>query len=68
MMAVEGRGSACGAYEAVSMLTAVLSVTKSMNVKNEALVRTDVSVERSAFFIRAGRINELGTTLAITDN
>jgi hypothetical protein len=31
-----------------------------------ALVRTDVSEELSAFFIRLTRIGELGTTLAVT--
>jgi hypothetical protein len=33
-----------------------------------ALVRTDVSEELSASFIRATRIGELGTTLAVTSN
>jgi hypothetical protein len=33
-----------------------------------ALVRTDVSEELSASFIRVTRIGELGTTLAITSN
>jgi hypothetical protein len=33
-----------------------------------ALVRTDVSEERSAAIIRVTRISELGTTLAITSN
>jgi hypothetical protein len=33
-----------------------------------ALVRTDVSEERSASFIRVTRIGELGATLAITSN
>jgi hypothetical protein len=33
-----------------------------------ALVRTDVSDELSASFIRATRIDELGTTLAVTSN
>jgi hypothetical protein len=31
-----------------------------------ALVRTDVSEEHSAFIIRLTRIDELGTTLAVT--
>jgi hypothetical protein len=34
----------------------------------EALVRTDVSEELSASFIRVTRIGELGTTLAVTSN
>jgi hypothetical protein len=33
-----------------------------------ALVRTDVSVELSASFIRVARIAELGTALAVTSN
>jgi hypothetical protein len=33
-----------------------------------ALVRTDVSEELSAAFIRVTRIGELGTTLAATSN
>jgi hypothetical protein len=32
------------------------------------LVRTDVSEERSASFIRVTRIGELGTMLAVTSN
>jgi hypothetical protein len=33
-----------------------------------AIVRTDVSEELSASFIRLTRIGELGTTLAVTSN
>jgi hypothetical protein len=33
-----------------------------------ALVRTDVSEDRSAFIIRVTRIGELGATLAVTNN
>jgi hypothetical protein len=33
-----------------------------------ALVRTDVSEKRNAFFIRMTRIGELGTTLAVSSN
>jgi hypothetical protein len=33
-----------------------------------ALVRTDVSEERSVSFIRVTRIGDLGTTLAVTSN
>jgi hypothetical protein len=33
-----------------------------------ALVRTDVSEELRAFFIRVTRIGELGTALAVTSN
>jgi hypothetical protein len=35
-------------------------------LRHVALVRTDVSEERSASFIRVTRIGELGTTLAVT--
>jgi hypothetical protein len=37
-------------------------------LRRVALVRTDVSEEPSASFIRATRIGELGTTLAVTSN
>jgi hypothetical protein len=37
-------------------------------LRRVALVRTDVSEERSAFFIRVTRIGELGTTPAATSN
>jgi hypothetical protein len=37
-------------------------------LRHVALVRTDVSEEPSASFIRVGRIGELGTTLAATSN
>jgi hypothetical protein len=37
-------------------------------LRRVALVRTDVSEERSASFIRVTRIGELGTTPAITSN
>jgi hypothetical protein len=37
-------------------------------LRRVALVRTDVSKELSAFFIRVTRICELGTTLAVTSN
>jgi hypothetical protein len=37
-------------------------------LRRVALVRTDVSEERSASIIRATRIGELGTTLAVTSN
>jgi hypothetical protein len=40
----------------------------SWMLRRVALVRTDVSEELSAFFIRVTRIDELGTTLAITSN
>jgi hypothetical protein len=33
-----------------------------------ALVRTDVSEEHSAYFIRVTRIGQLGTTLDVTSN
>jgi hypothetical protein len=37
-------------------------------LRREALVRTDVSEELSASFIRVIRIGELGITLALTSN
>jgi hypothetical protein len=37
-------------------------------LRHVALVRTDVSVESSASFIRVIRIGELGTTPAVTSN
>jgi hypothetical protein len=37
-------------------------------LRRVALVRTDVSEELSASFIRVPRIGELGTTLAVTSN
>jgi demethoxyubiquinone hydroxylase (CLK1/Coq7/Cat5 family) len=37
-------------------------------LRRAALVRTDVSEDLSASFIRVTRIGELGTTLAITSN
>jgi hypothetical protein len=37
-------------------------------LRHVALVRTDVSVELSASFIRVTRIGEVGTTLAATSN
>jgi hypothetical protein len=37
-------------------------------LRRVALVRTDVSEDYSASFIRVTRIGELGTTLAVTSN
>jgi hypothetical protein len=37
-------------------------------LRRVALVRTDVSEERSASFIRVTRIGVIGTTLAVTSN
>jgi hypothetical protein len=37
-------------------------------LRHVALVRTDVSEELSAFFIRVIRIGEIRTTLAVTGN
>jgi hypothetical protein len=37
-------------------------------LRRVALVRTDVSEERSASFINVTTIGELGTTLAVTNN
>jgi hypothetical protein len=43
-------------------------MTSSGMLQRVALVRTDVSEERSASFIRVKRIGELGTTLAVNSN
>jgi DNA-binding TFAR19-related protein (PDSD5 family) len=37
-------------------------------LRRVALVRTDVSEELSASFIRMTRVGEIGTTLAVTGN
>jgi hypothetical protein len=37
-------------------------------LRRVAIVRTDISEERSASFIRVTRIGEIGTTLAVTSN
>jgi hypothetical protein len=38
------------------------------DVRGVVLIRTDVSEELSVSFIRATRIGELGTTIALTSN
>jgi hypothetical protein len=43
-------------------------MTSSGMLSLVAVVRTDVSEELSAFFIRVTRIGEIGTTLAVTSN
>jgi hypothetical protein len=43
-------------------------MTSSGMLRRVALVRTDVSEELSASFIRVARIGELGTMLAVTSN
>jgi hypothetical protein len=43
-------------------------MSSSGMLRRLALVRTDVSEEVSASFIRVIRISELGTTLAVTSN
>jgi hypothetical protein len=43
-------------------------MASSEMLRHVALVRTDVSEELSASFIRATRIGVLGTTLAVTSN
>jgi hypothetical protein len=37
-------------------------------LRREALVKTDVSEELSASFVKVTRIGELGTTLTVTSN
>jgi hypothetical protein len=43
-------------------------MASSVMLRRVALVRTDVSEERSASFIRVTRISELGTTLPVASN
>jgi hypothetical protein len=43
-------------------------MVSSEMLRRVALVRTDVSEEPSASFIRVTRIGKLGTTLAVTSN
>jgi hypothetical protein len=43
-------------------------MVSSEMLRSVALVRTDVSEEPSALFIRVTRIGELGTTLAVASN
>jgi hypothetical protein len=43
-------------------------MASSWMLRGVALVRTDVSEERSASFIRVKRLSELGTTAAVTSN
>jgi hypothetical protein len=43
-------------------------MVSSEMLRRVALLRTDVSEELSASFIRMTRIDELGTTLAVTSN
>jgi hypothetical protein len=43
-------------------------MVSSRMLRRVALVRTDVSEELSASFIRVTRIGELGTTLALASN
>jgi hypothetical protein len=43
-------------------------MSSSGKLRPVALVRTDVSEELSASFIRVARMGELGTTLAVTIN
>jgi hypothetical protein len=43
-------------------------MASSAMLRRVALVRTDVSEDLSASFIRMIRIGELGTTLAVTSN
>jgi hypothetical protein len=43
-------------------------MVSSEMLRRVALVRTEVSEELSASFIRVTRIGELGTTLAVTSN
>jgi hypothetical protein len=46
----------------------IANIKNGVLLRHVALVRTDVSEEPSASFIRVTRIGELGTTLAATSN
>jgi hypothetical protein len=46
----------------------LIRISYSGMLRRVALVRTDVSEERNAYFIRVTRIGELGITLAVTSN
>jgi hypothetical protein len=48
--------------ETVATTIQVIRMVSSRMLRRVALVRTDVSEEPSAFFIRVTRIGELGTT------
>jgi hypothetical protein len=50
------------------VFTAVTITASSGMLHRVALVRTDISEQLSASFIRVTRIGELGTTLAVTSN
>jgi hypothetical protein len=45
-----------------------MAMASSGMLRRVALIRTDVSEELSASFIRVTRIGEIGTTLAVTNN
>jgi hypothetical protein len=47
---------------------ALRRMESSGRLRRVAFVRTDVSEDLTAFFIRVARIGELGTTLAVTSN
>jgi hypothetical protein len=56
------------AGDAVALIIKFLKNAVFGILRRVALVRTDVSEEHSASFIRVTRIGELGTTLAVTSN
>jgi hypothetical protein len=55
-------------YERRATTYRLWRMASSGMLRRVALVRTDVSEELSAFFIRVTRIGELGTALAVTSN
>jgi hypothetical protein len=60
---IEKRGGPC-----ICQISEILRMASSGILRRVALVRTDVSEELSASFIRVTRIGELGTTPAVTSN
>jgi hypothetical protein len=58
----------CGLQWGFTMLQFIWRLASSGILRRVALVNTDLSEEPSASFIRAIRIGELKTTLAVTSN